>query len=323
MKILNANQQNILNASEIIKNGGLVAFPTETVYGLGANGLNPVAVAKIFEAKQRPSFNPLILHISNYKQLDKIINQDIKSIKPLMDKFWPGPLTIILQKSDLVPDIVTAGHTTVAVRMPSHKVALELIELAGTPIAAPSANSFSQLSPTKALHVFNQLGDKVDLILDGGDSNVGVESTIIEIQNDNIYLLRPGGLAIEEIESFMNTKLIKRTENNINPNSPGQLFFHYSPNTPLKIIGEFDFADLTNKKIGAILFRENSYNINFKSTKILSPTGSLPEAAANLFKYLHELENEELDIIIAEPVEPVGLGLAIMDRLRKAANRYV
>lgn len=322
MNLVKANRENILKAADLIKSGGLVAFPTETVYGLGADGLNPISVARIFEAKQRPAFNPLILHISEKKQLFNIINQDLSQIECIINKFWPGPLTIVMEKSSLVPDIVTAGHSTVAIRMPSHPVALELISAVGNPIAAPSANSFSQLSPTQAIHVYNQLKDKVDLILDGGNCSVGVESTIIEIKEDKIYLLRPGGLPVEDIEIFSGKKIIIKEHNNINPNSPGQLFYHYSPVIPLKIFGEFNLSEIKGKKTGAIFFKENFLGLDFPVEKILSREGDLVEAAANLFKYLHEMENEYLDLIIAEPVENIGLGRAIMDRLRKASNRF-
>ncbi|MFH1198204.1 MAG: L-threonylcarbamoyladenylate synthase, partial [bacterium] len=183
MKLLKATEENIAIAADVIKNGGLVAFPTETVYGLGADGLNPIAAAKIFEAKQRPSFNPLILHIALIDQLETISITDNPAIEKLIHKFWPGPLTLVLPKKEIVPDIITAGNSTVAVRMPDHPVALELIKKAGRPIAAPSANSFSQLSPTSAEHVLKQLNNKVDVILDGGNCAVGVESTILHISD--------------------------------------------------------------------------------------------------------------------------------------------
>lgn len=321
--ILNADYKNILKAADVIKTGGLVAFPTETVYGLGANGLDPISVAKIFDAKKRPTFNPLILHVSDEKMLESIafFNQDI--IKTIIEKFWPGPLTLILPKKEIVPDIVTAGHPTVAVRMPAHPVALKLIELAGTPVAAPSANKFSQLSPTQADHVEKQLGREIDIILDGGSSDVGVESTIIQIENENIFLLRPGGLAVEELEEFLNKKLIIKQGVSENPNSPGQLYYHYSPNVEFKLIGDFDHSEIPQKRTGAIFFTNKNLDYNFEVIKILSPSGSMTEAAANLFKYLHEMEQYNLDMIIAEKIPEDGLGMAIMDRLKKAANKYL
>ena len=200
MNLVESNSETIKKASEIIRHGGLVAFPTETVYGLGADGLNSIAVAKIFEAKKRPSFNPLILHIADKNYLHNLVEYKDTRVDNLISKFWPGPLTLVLPKKDIVPDIVTAGNPTVAVRMPNHPIALELINESRTPIAAPSANKFGHLSPTTAKHVQKYLGDKVDLILDGGKSFVGVESTIIQYHEGGFYLLRHGGLAKEEIE---------------------------------------------------------------------------------------------------------------------------
>ena len=195
-----ATEENIKLAGKIIKEGGLVAFPTETVYGLGANALNPYAVAKIFEVKKRPTFDPLIVHISKIEWLEKLTTQvDEKALK-LIEKFWPGPLTLVLPKSNIVPDIVTAGLPTVAIRMPSHNVALALIENAETPISAPSANPFGYISPTTADHVERMLGDKIDLILDGGKCPIGIESTVLSLIDEEPKILRPGGLPVEEIE---------------------------------------------------------------------------------------------------------------------------
>jgi L-threonylcarbamoyladenylate synthase len=321
MKLLKTNINDIKIAAEIIKAGGLVAFPTETVYGLGADGLNPLASAKIFEAKNRPSFNPLILHISKIEQLKEIGKCKNPAIEKLVSKFFPGPLTLVIQKNKIVPEIITAGNETVAVRMPDHQVALKLIEEAGTPIAAPSANVFGQLSPTDAEHVNKQLGNKIDAIIDGGKCKVGVESTILEITDHQIFLLRPGGLSIEDIEHVVGKILIKNSDS-IKPNSPGQLLQHYSPNIPLRILNDELLQKNKNKKIGALLFKENNFNYDFASIKILSAKGDLREAAANFFSALHQFENENIDLILAEPVEEIGLGRAIMDRLRKAEYKY-
>ncbi|MCX6169331.1 MAG: L-threonylcarbamoyladenylate synthase [Ignavibacteriales bacterium] len=320
MNLIKANKESIRQAAEIIKNGGLVAFPTETVYGLGADGLNPIAVAKIFEVKKRPAFNPLILHIADKNWLKKFSNIQNEKVDRLINKFWPGPLTLVLPKTEIVPDIVTSGNPTVAVRMPNHPVALKLIEASGTPIAAPSANKFGHLSPTEASHVAKYLGDKVDMILDGGKCSVGVESTIIQLHENEIYLLRPGGLSKEEIEKEIGE--IKVGSINIDkPNAPGQLPFHYSPQTPLKFFNK-KFLD-ENKKIGMLFFKECKLDFPFAETRILSPSGDLREAAANLFSFLHELEKENLDLILVEAIEEKGLGRAIMDRLKKATNKYI
>ena len=321
MNLLTANKETIEQAANVIKNGGLVAFPTETVYGLGADGLNPIAVAKIFEAKKRPTFNPLILHIAEKDWLKKFIVYNDERIERLIKSFWPGPLTLVLPKTDIVPDIVTSGNPTVAIRMPNHKVALELIEKSGTPIAAPSANRFGHLSPTNAQHVVKSLGNKTDIILDGGETTVGVESTIIELFEDEIYLLRPGGLSKEEIESEIGKIKIGKTNPN-KPNAPGQLPFHYSPSIPLAFLNDTNLKKNSGKKIGALFFMNPEFGNKFVSTKTLSVSGDLKEAAANLFRFLHEFEKEEVDIILVEPIEEKGLGTAIMDRLKKASARF-
>ncbi len=321
MNLLKANKDTIAQSASIIKKGGLVAFPTETVYGLGADGLNPIAVAKIFEAKKRPTFNPLILHIAKKDWLEKFAVYNDKRIDRLIKKFWPGPLTLVLPKTDVVPDIVTSGNSTVAVRMPNHEVALELIEQSGTPIAAPSANKFGHLSPTDAQHVVKSLGDKVDIILDGGKCTVGVESTIIELNGNEIFLLRPGGLSKEAIEKEIG-QIITGTINPNKPNAPGQLPFHYAPSIPLDFLNEKTLKKYSGKNIGALFFEKKRSDSNFSFTRILTGTGDLKEAAANLFQYLHELEKENLDVILVEPVKEEGLGLAIMDRLKKASAKY-
>lgn len=321
MNISEANKKNIKRAVKIIKDGGLVAFPTETVYGLGANGLDSIAVSKIFEAKQRPSFNPLILHVNSMEMFHKIADVKNKKLDQLIEKFWPGPLTIVVPKRKIVPDIVTAGNETVAIRMPDHPVALELIKDSGVPIAAPSANAFSKLSPTTALHVQRQLGKKVDLILDGGQAVVGVESTIISFKDDKFFLLRPGGLASERIEKI--TGKLKKKVSEIKPDSPGQLFYHYSPNIPIKFFDEELLKKHGDKKIGLLKFKKEGNKDKSFVTKYLSKKGELHEAAANLFVKLHEFENEKVELILVDRVPEEGLGIAIMDRLIKATNRYI
>jgi len=253
--ILESNSENIARAANELNAGGLVAFPTETVYGLGADGLNKLAVAKIFEAKKRPTFNPLILHVSSIEMLNDIASYTSEKIALLTEKFWPGPLTLILKKKEIVPYIVTSGLETVAVRMPNNKIALDLINNFGGPIAAPSANSFSKLSPTRAEHVLKQLGDKVDIILDGGKSLVGVESTIVEVNEDEQYLLRPGGVAKEDIEKIIG-KLSKPAILLNFPNSPGQLPIHYAPSVPISFYDEEKINSLSNLRLGGIFFSD-------------------------------------------------------------------
>lgn len=321
MKIVKGNiKANLYEAAKIIQNGGLVAFPTETVYGLGADALNPKAVARIFEVKNRPRFDPLIVHIADEHDLQRLCTAVDDRASKLMQRFWPGPLTLVLPKTPLVPDIVTAGLDTVAVRMPNHSIALNLIREAGTPIAAPSANPFGYLSPTTAEHVMAQLGDKVDMILDGGKCSIGIESTIIDLSGERPILLRTGGLAIEEIEPIIG-KVVIAAESPDKPLSPGQLPRHYSPQTLLKIIKDREFNIPAQKRVGLLAFKHYPQDGAYEMVEVLSPRGDLQDAAANFFSCLHRLDKAGLDVIYAEPVPEVGLGRAIMERLIKAASR--
>lgn len=310
--------EEIKKAAEIIRKGGLVAFPTETVYGLGADALNPHAVAKIFEVKKRPRLDPIIVHIADFSEVEQLWSYVDERAEKLMEKFWPGPLTLALPKSDIVPDIVTAGLPTVAIRMPSHPVALNLIKEAETPIAAPSANLLGYLSPTSAEHVKEQLGNWIELILDGGKCPVGVESTVISLAEKKPLLLRPGGVPVEDIENII-CKVEIAPPTSARPQSPGQLPRHYSPRTPIKILTAK--AEREGKKVGLLVFTPPaSGEADYEVAEVLSSKGDLVEAAANLFLCLHRLDRKGLDVIYAEPVPEVGLGRAIMDRLRKAAG---
>lgn len=322
MAILEPNRDNLTSAVNLLKNGELVAFPTETVYGLGADGFNKNAVAKIFEVKKRPTFNPLILHVSSLKMLNTVASYTSDKIQLLVDNFWPGPLTLILKKKEIVPYIVTSGLETVAIRMPKNDIALDLINKLGRPIAAPSANSFSKLSPTSAEHVEKQLGDKVNIILDGGKCDVGVESTIIEVNEETQTLLRPGGIPKEDIEKLIG-KLNEPNKEKATPNSPGQLAIHYAPNLPIQFYSEEKIDSHSDLKLGGIFFSEGKNLDKFTVSKILSQSGNFNEAASNLFSYLHEMETMDLDLILVERIEKTGLGIAIMDRLTKAVNKYL
>ncbi len=316
MKIYPATDENILRGAALIKSGGVVSFPTETVYGLGADAFNPAAAARIFEIKNRPYFDPLIVHIAYLSQLE-ILSGDIDPmVWKLAGKFWPGPLTLVIKKLDSVPDIITAGLDTIACRMPGHPVALRLIKEAGTPIAAPSANPFGYLSPTKAEHVLDSLGDRVDMILDGGECPVGIESTIISLVNGR-SLLRPGGIPLEEIEKITG-KIIRPGPEISIPLAPGQFLSHYSPSTPVRIEKKINF---TEDGAGYLLFHQPEGYYPGERTEILTKTGDLKEAAANLFSSMHRLDRLQLKVIIAEPVEEAGLGLAIMDRLKRASKK--
>lgn len=319
MKIVKATDENIRISAEIIRSGGLVAFPTETVYGLGADALNPVAAAAIFEAKKRPFFDPLIVHIAELSEVERIAQNVESKVLKLMEKFWPGPLTIVLEKKETVPDIITSGFPTVAVRMPVHPAARGLIRAAGTPIAAPSANRFGCLSPTTAEHVYNQLGESVDIILDGGPCTIGIESTIIKLLNNRIYLLRPGGIAPDEIEDFTGETLLTEHPKE-KPEVPGQLPYHYSPEKQVILA---DKISRFEARSGYLFFKKPDFTYPENRTRILSETGDIREAAANLFSHLHWLDMLDIDKIYAERVEGAGLGIAIMDRLKKASMKYI
>ncbi len=334
-KILNANLlASIDEAAAILKNGGVVAFPTETVYGLGADAFNVSAVCRIFEVKKRPSFDPLIVHVAKPEEAMSLWRETPKIALDLIQAFWPGPLTIVLPKKERVPDVVTAGMDTVAVRMPNHPAALKLIESLGNPIAAPSANLFGYTSPTTAGAVFEDLGESVDLILDAGPTKVGLESTVLKFENGKVVLLRPGGTMVEAIEKF--TPVLK---NALDPQtayeSPGRLKVHYAPWTSLSLIDEpFDLflkklsevhEDYERKKIpwprlGLLSLGEKKNAVLFQSVEVLSPKGDWVEAASNLFKAIRNLDKMNLDLIIAERVPERGIGLAIMDRLTKASG---
>ncbi len=310
-------------AARIIRHGGIVAFPTETVYGLGADAFNPLAVVKIFEAKGRPLFDPLIVHVASRNDLDQLVAEIPPNAVELMERFWPGPLTLVLLKKEEVPEIVTAGLPSVAVRMPKHPMALALIKASGCPIAAPSANLFGYVSPTTADHVRDQLGDRVDFILDGGPCEVGLESTIISFVEGEPQLLRPGGIPLEEIESVIG-KVRLGSMNNEKPSAPGMLPKHYAPRTPILLDWrEEDVAPYGNRKIGLLAFHKVRSSLKFSQVEVLSEKGDLREAAANLFAAIRRLDRLGLDLILADSVPEVGLGRAIMDRLRRASGMVV
>lgn len=310
----------IKQAAEIIKRGGLVAFPTETVYGLGADAFNPLAIARVFEVKGRPYFDPLIVHVAGQKDLKRLAVEIPVHAEKLVERFWPGPLTVVLLKKENVPDIVTAGLPTVAIRMPRHSMTLRLIELAGSPIVGPSANPFGYLSPTRAEHVREQLGNQIDFVLDGGPCEVGIESTIISFSEEKPKLLRPGGVPIEEIESMIG-KVEINSQNIERPLAPGMLPRHYAPRTPILLDwSEMTIKESRGKKIGLLAFKDPGPFYNLNSVEVLSKSGDLREAAANLFSAIRRLDSLGLDLILAQAVPEMGLGRAIMDRLRRASS---
>ena len=314
MKIIKATPANIKKAAAAIRGGGVVAFPTETVYGLGADGFNPGACARIFEIKKRPRFDPLILHAASLGQAKKLFSRIPEPALKLMKEFWPGPLTLVLPKAKAVPGIVTAGRGTVAVRVPAHPVALKLIKLSGRPIAAPSANLSGRLSPTTARHVKNQLGNGPDIILDGGKTSVGVESTIIAFLGAKPVLLRPGGLAVEKIEKITG-KLFTPESGTEKPPAPGGLKKRRAQAVKLKLVNDESGAR-PGPRSAYLAFSKKPLG-KYKKTELLSAKGDLREAAENLFKCLHSLEKPGVGIIYAERVPRHGLGRAIMHRLEK------
>lgn len=305
--------ENMLKAARTILEGGLVAMPTETVYGLGANVYNAKAVANIFAAKGRPAFNPLISHIAEIDFLETYAQTDAR-VMSLAKKFWPGPLTMVLKRIDenAAIDLACAGLKTVTVRMPNHQIALDLIRKSGVPIVAPSANKSQTISPTTAFHVQSSLGDSVDMILDGGKCAVGLESTIIDVTGKDVVLLRAGGISIEDIEEFLHKKVIISHGNPDLPTTPGQMLKHYAPRHPLRI-------NATDK-------REGEFLIGFGNVEIsdlnLSPSGNLCEAASNLFAFLRfaDAQTKYTGLAIS-PIPEHGLGLAINDRIQRASYK--
>lgn len=316
------DSESIRLAGKIIKTGGLVAFPTETVYGLGCDVMNADAAAKIFEAKRRPQFDPLIVHIADLSQLGTVIISLPPIGHKLIDEFWPGPLTLVLPKQPTVPDLVTAGLSTVAVRMPNHPIAQAFIREAATPIAAPSANLFGYVSPTTAQHVVDGLGNNVDLILDGGPCPVGVESTIVSLVGSQPELLRPGSITIEQLSSVIGS--IRRSPSvNQKPIAPGQLSRHYATQTPVTILASAEARPVLkdDERAGLLVFSQASRrDSRFTAVEVLSATGDLREAARRLFAALRRLDSLGLDRIYTEPCKEEGLGVAIMDRLRRCAE---
>ncbi len=306
-------------AADVIRRGGLVAFPTETVYGLGCDALNPEAVARVFEVKQRPWFDPLIVHIEALSSLDRLVQAISPDEHRLINAFWPGPLTLVLRKHENVPDLVTAGLPTVAIRMPAHPVARTLIREAGVPIAAPSANPFGYVSPTTAEHVQQTLGDRLDLILDGGPCPIGLESTIVSLAGDRPALLRPGALPLPDIEAIIGS-LVDHGGSDRLPSAPGRLARHYATRTPLTILpARGARLRKTGERAGLLAMSSPVSRDGYAFVEVLSSSGHLPEVARNLFAALRKLDALELDLLYAEPCKEQGLGLAIMDRLRRCA----
>lgn len=316
----NSITKDIAHCQQLLKDNQLVAIPTETVYGLAANAFDTDAVNRIFEMKGRPHFNPLIVHIHDAGQLKDLAKDIPEAALKLAKAFWPGSLTLILPKQATVPDIITAGKPTVGIRMPNHPMTLELLRGLPFPLAAPSANPFTRVSPTSAKHVANYFGNRIPAILDGGPCQVGLESTIVGFDGNTPVMYRKGGISIESIEKVVG-KIKLLTENETAPQAPGMLLKHYSPSTPL-IISDDIQESLTahnNKRVGVLSFYSDDFS-GAEIIKVLSPSRNLDEVARMLFATLHELDSLHLDLIIAERFPEEGLGGSINDRLRRAQN---
>ncbi|OEF99888.1 threonylcarbamoyl-AMP synthase [Vulcanibacillus modesticaldus] len=325
----------IVEIAKRLRQGEIIAFPTETVYGLGANALDAKAVAKIFVAKGRPSDNPLIVHIATMEQLALLVEEIDENSRKLIEHFWPGPLTIIFKKKEMVSELVTAGLNTVAVRMPNHPIALTIIEAANLPIAAPSANRSGKPSPTTAEHVFNDLNGKIDGIVDGGPTGVGVESTVIDLTGDVPMVLRPGGVTIEELQEVLgevklDPAIVGQKEQ---PRSPGMKYRHYAPTGEMWIVKGDDREiikkinslikekSLIGKKVG--ILTTNDHRESFQEADLILAYGTkdnLYPLAEHLYEALRIFDLNGIDYILAEAVEEKGIGLAIMNRLKKAAG---
>ena len=314
-------------AVELLRKGELIALPTETVYGLAANALNPITVAKIFEAKERPRFDPLIVHLPNRDWLARIVDVpagDRQLIGKLADKFWPGPFTMVLPKREVVPDIVTAGMDTVAVRLSAHRVFAQIVGELDEPLAAPSANRFGRISPTTAQHVLDELDGRIPLIVDAGPTEHGIESTIVAVRDGGIAILRRGPITHEQLSEFAEVSSVLRTPR---ISSPGQLLSHYAPKTPLRLIDNAEaFLPQRSQRVGLLAWHGKKDDLQRRSFKFavvrsLSERQDLQEAAANLFREMRELDALDLDLIVAERVPSGGLGAAIMDRLERASHR--
>jgi len=310
-------------AVEVLRKGDVVALPTETVYGLAAKAVDPIAVAKIFAAKERPRFDPLIVHLPNRGWLGKVVDVpagDRQLIDRLTEKFWPGPFTMVLPKREIIPDIVMAGLDTVAVRLSAHPVFADIIAELDEPLAAPSANRFGRISPTTARHVVDELDGRIPLIIDAGPTEHGIESTIVGIRDGKIMIFRRGPITHEQLSEFAEVTWMSAASG---ISSPGQLPSHYAPRTPLRLIDNAEGFPVEKDRCVGLLAWNGGFRAPqaFAAVRILSDRRDLKEAAANLFRYLRELDTLSLDLIVAERVPPQGLGAAIMDRLERAAHQ--
>lgn len=308
----------IEKARDLLLQNEVVAIPTETVYGLAGNALSEIAVSRIFEAKNRPHFDPLIVHVSSVSEVSNYVEEIPELAFNLMEHFWPGALTVLLPKKTCIPDLTTSGLKEVGIRIPNHPVTIELLRSLTFPLAAPSANPFGYISPTSAQHVSDQLGEKIPYILNGGNCSVGIESTVLRVQHNEIEILRLGGISVEELQPFTSNIHIQQHSTS-SPAAPGMLTSHYAPRKPVYLgnIREL-MHDFASQKIGVLSFKED-YQI--EAQRILSKSGSFTEAAANLFAFLRELDQLDIDVILAEFLPNENLGRAINDKLKRASAK--
>ncbi len=308
-------------AAEVLLNGGIIGMPTETVYGLGGIAYSEAAVKEIYRVKQRPFYNPLILHICGIEQIDTVAAHVPEAAYKLAREFWPGPMTLVLPKKTEVPGIVTAGHDTVAIRVPAHPVAQQLLKVTGGPVAAPSANPFGRTSPTTAAHVLEYFEGQIPLILDGGPCEVGIESTIIGFDNGKPVIYRQGTVTEQQIVKIAG-KVDRFVNEETAPRAPGMLSRHYAPKTPMVVTKDpvATAEAYMGKHLGIISFSGSNLP-QAASEIVLSPTGSLKEAAANLYRSIHQMDNAAVDLIIAEEFPATGIGAALNDKLHRASKR--
>ena len=311
----------ISKAIELLNKEDVVAIPTETVYGLAGNIYSEKAIRKIFQVKQRPLFNPLIVHIPSIDHLEKIVREFPVKAQKLAEAFWPGSLTLILPKRSNIPEIVTGGKDTVGVRIPNHPVTLSLLKQLSFPLAAPSANPFNRISPTSSDHVKAYFENTLPMVLEGGECKNGIESTIIGFENNEAILYRLGGISVEDIEKIIG-KIQIRNKSDTTPNAPGMLAKHYAPKTKMFLLDDLDkfIENNKSKKIGILKFKENLNTASVEHIEILSKSGDLKEAASKLYSTLHKLDSLNLDLIVAERFPDVGLGKSINDRLERATK---
>jgi L-threonylcarbamoyladenylate synthase len=308
-------------ALQALRANEIIAIPTETVYGLAGNAYDSAVIEKIFSLKKRPFYNPLIVHIASVAALPEVASEIPALATKLANEFWPGPLTLILKKQPHIPDLVTAGKPTVAVRVPNHPLTLALLAELPFPLAAPSANPFGSISPTTALHVANYFDGELGVVLDGGECQKGLESTIVGFEDDQVVLYRLGAISMEDIEKVVG-KMRLHSKNDIDPTAPGMLSRHYSPSTKTILTDDVPaFLRLyKDKKVGLLSFQTVYEAANIESQELLSPSGNLEEAAKNLYAAMHRLDERKLDVIVAERFPDIGLGKTINDRLQRAAE---